>query len=389
MDEPDKEGLPTNAGLLNSLPPRAAELTDQAVAAAALANVQVREARDATMSSTPITEEQLPIPNLQISREQTPESEYDGSEYADLARASPEPEEPEDEPRGTKRSTPSLVKEHAVVKRVRRDDDDVYDPANPTGARKEVFKKRVSGKAIEKLWIPLEAKAFRSFENMCGISMKKVLERFEGVSRKDAKIAEAQRVLTQHWISGVSTKSFLARLNVTKLPPLKSLQVRMRGAKSDNFDPLSIDEVRHRKAVFETYLLAEIKQLDGLERYYNSLKNMYELDSKYLGEFKKNTSTLVNQIAQERDEQLKLLHFDTTAPQPDADINLATQVSSVPGLSTKARFDPNEDDAVKQVLEQLDNDIKQLALPTESLLNMCDQLDTVQKMLYDRTRAQR
>lgn len=327
----------------------------------------------ASASATPGAEQRAE-PSLDMSREHSPETDYEGSVYSELARATPEPDH-----EGVEKG-PTLNMGNAVKKRV-RPDDVTYDPANPAGVTRETHKKRVTGRAIEKLWVPLEHNALRSFEKLCTISMTKTLERFEGASEQAAKVAETQRVLAQLWLSDSMAKSFLARLKVTKLPPLKSLQVRMRGAKPEQFDPLSIDEVRHRKAVFETYLLAELKQLDGLELYYQSLKTMYDLDLKYLSEFKRTTSSIQAQIAKERSQHVESLHLDM--PDTYTDINLAERAAAVSEHHARARFDPNRDPDVKELLHGFQQELAPLRTSIRDLLGLCDELDAVQKALYE------
>ncbi|KAF8005473.1 hypothetical protein HF325_000930 [Metschnikowia pulcherrima] len=218
---------------------------------------------------------QAPDLSLNLSREQTPNTEDDAtSTYTDLAPGSPRP----DNETGSKRGlAPSLDIDNAVVKKARVDEIKL-DPAQAPLASIEKQKKRVTGRAIEKQWVCLESESFRSFENLCTISMNSVLERYNDSKQRDTKVAETQRIFTQHWLSTKLPKSFLARLKITKLPPLRSLVVKMRGGNEETFDPLNVDQVNLRKTVSETYLLAELKQLESLEAYKNSLENTYKLD---------------------------------------------------------------------------------------------------------------
>lgn len=325
---------------------------------------------------------QAPDLSLNLSREQTPNTEDDAtSTYTDLAPGSPSP----DNETGSKRGlAPSLDIDNAVIKKARVDEIKL-DPAQVPLASIEKQKKRVTGRAIEKQWVCLESESFRSFENLCTISMNSVLERYNDSKQRDTKVAETQRIFTQHWLSTKLPKSFLARLKITKLPPLRSLVVKMRGGYEESFDPLNVDQVNLRKTVFETYLLAELKQLESLEAYKNSLENTYNLDLEYLKDFKKTTSNLRGQISQERGHSSKELRLDLMLTKRDSsESRLKRSPLSMNLTLSDARFDPSKDSDLELLIKDIHTELCGLTKQKRELLTLSDQLDIIERQLYNR-----
>lgn len=334
------------------------------------------------VSESEVLDEQS-IPNLTLSREQTPDTDFfddeTASEYSELARATPQPEE------SNKRPVGGILDTERAVKRRYNDPEDSnhreassnsfgYDPENPAGVKQEKIRRRVAAKVIDKFWTPLDADAFQSLENLCNISLNKVLERYDGVPNPQTKVEETQRVILNNWLSTRHPKSFLARLQVTKLPPLKSLLVRMKGVRANGVDALNIDQVLRQKKVSESYLLAELEQLKSLETYYNSLKAMYELDAKYLQDFKKSTSALQAEHAKDKRTKMAELHLEPLGAAYD-DIGLLKM--SAPGK----KFDPNTDSDVLLILQEIDTKVSARNFPTKKLLDFGDQLDSIYSKL--------
>lgn len=321
-------------------------------------------------------------PSLQISREQTPDdSDLDTASNfsADDSNLS---ENDFSLKRGGSHLVPGLAKRVKIGPTATQEDSDIdtqnsaasenpnsiinTENQHPAGLQKESYLRRVSAKLIEKLWTVLSFDAFKLFEKLCTISLTKVLERFAGGPNADQKIAETQRVLWERWFSEDDPRSFLARLKMTKLPPVKSLNARARGMKDDEFDPLNIDQVLHKKAICETYLLAELAQLEDLEKYYQNLKATHEQDAKYLSEFTKTARNLGAQVAQEKVERSQELHLDEV-PEIVEDINLHT-------LRKLSLFNPNEDEETRNLLLELDAHLK-VPENMDLLLQLCDELD--------------
>lgn len=326
------------------------------------------------------------VPNLAISREQTPDTDFydDDSQsgYSDLARATPQPE---DEPR---KRTANVLDPERAVKRTRAElaeptglandnTDPEYDPENPAGVKHEKVRRRVAGKVIDKLWAPLDANLLLSFEKLCQILLGKVLERYHGMASQQTKVEEAQRVIANSWVSARNPRSFATRLQVSKMPPIKSLQVRTKRAAPENVDPLNIDLVLRHKKRSEALLLAELDQLTSLESYYRNLNAMYELDAKYLHDFSKTTSSLRAQHAEEKEAKIAQLHLETTTNFDD----IAISNKPTPQLVSSKKFDPNHDDDVRTILESLEAKLAEQNIPMKKLMDLSDQLDSMYSLL--------
>lgn len=334
--------------------------------------------------------EQQEVPDLTFSREQTPDTDYYDDDTASVYSEQRNSQTPQPEERSSKRSGNGILETDKAVKRIRSDTvllnpsgdnaetDPEYDPENPAGVRQVKVRRRVAAKVVDKLWVPLDSASLQSFENLCHISLNKVLERYHGTANQQTKVEETQRVITNNWLSSRNPKSFLARLYVSKLPPLKSLQVRMKGVKNDGHDSLNIDLVLRRKKVSEAFLLAELEQLSSLEAYYKTLSTMHELDAKYLHDFKKTTATLRAQHVEEKAVKMAQLHLDSLEAVHE-DIALTNRPT--PASAVGSKFDPNKDDDVRELLEILDTKITGENLPTQNLLELCDQLDTIYSKL--------
>lgn len=308
------------------------------------------------------------------SREHTP----DADPYAsDSSHRSFPTDTSDNEDPAPKRHHPMLAVDRAT-RRTNTPDSD-YDPLNPAGVRKERVRKRVAGKVIEKLWAPLNRESYKSFENLCDVSLNKVLERYGPSPAQRAKVLEAQKVLSHHWHSDLNARSFLARLHVTKLPPLKSLHTRIKGAPAQDIDPLSIDLVLHKKAVCETYLLAELKQLESLEQSYRALQVAFDLDSKYLSDFTKTTASLHAHIARDRQQKMEELHLDKATP-----IAKHSHSSTQPLPLLRGRFSPNDDPDIQRMLQDISQVVDDFKEPVRELLDYCDKLDLIQSKLNAR-----
>lgn len=265
-------------------------------------------------------------------------------------------------------------------------EDDEIDPTNPADVKREKHRKKVSGRVIDKLWSKLDPESAEAMERLCKVAMTKVFERFQGSPNEQEKIAETQKVLTNHWLSTLLSKSFLARLNTTKLPPVKSLHTKMKGITSQEFEPLGPDSMLHTKSLFDAYLLAEKSQLQELKAYYASVKSACEEDKKYLNDFKKTTASLETQNAKAEEERKRQLHLDDPdlkPEDPDDEINLVNPPVTLPAAQDSLRFDPDEDPEIRLLLEKLQKklDEKTPAAERAELLKVCDELDEFQAKL--------
>lgn len=286
------------------------------------------------------------------------------------------------EPESDNPKTGSLLNVGKATKR-NREESEEYDPENPIGIERERYKKRVPAKVIDRLWTRLEPDQFRSLDNLFTVAMNKTLQRYKGSTNEHYKVAEAQRVLSHHWTSDKLPKSFLARAKMTKLPPLKSLQMRMRGVKADSHDLLDIDQTNRKKALYEAYLLAEKQQLQELQTYYKSIKKAFDEDSRYLEEFKKTTAAIQAQNTKEIEEKKAQYHLDGL--KQDDELGLGSGPAPIPKEFVQALFDPDEDPDVRELLEAVQSKMEEIAPreKLEELLQICDELDEFQSKFDD------
>lgn len=132
-------------------------------------------------------------------------------------------------------------------------------------------------------------------------------------------------------------------------------------------DVLSYDSLKRKRTVLETYLLAELKQLQELENHYNQSLLAYKLDLEYLKKFKstvKNNELKYNEELERKREELNL---SVQNKNPD-DIYL---------LSTDNDFDPETDDDTKFILETIQENLFQSKLKNlnDKLEVLCNVLD--------------
>lgn len=234
----------------------------------------------------------------------------------------------------------------------------------------ETNKKKIPGKVIEKLWEPLNDEGIESVDEILLVALNKTAERYYTPKSKkfNKKVTETQRILVKSWLDETNSRSFKSRLKFTKLPvPGTSLVSSKRG---DIKGSLNFDQMSRRRTQLETYLLAEIKQLNDLKKYYNQVKLAYELDLRYFNDFKKIKTLNSSKMEKELQKRRSDLNFPLTGIETDR-INLDTSQ----GLFTK--FDPNGDKDVKEILSRLDTKLSSKLERAESLSKLNDKLEVL------------
>lgn len=232
-------------------------------------------------------------------------------------------------------------------------------------------KKRVHSRALEKKWEPLDPDTHRAFERLTTVALSRLLERYEGMPGGEAKAQEALQLVSRHWLSDKTAESFMTRLRVTKLPPAKTLKKKRKSLSAT--EPLSIDQMLHRKQVCETYIAAEMEQLRELEGVYNSHLVAYKQDHKHLALLRESVER--EEKAMEREREVKRRKYGLTAS------------GSAPDMVQPAPdFDPNADADVAQLLAdlgaQIDESVSREAM--KELFEVRRGLDDVQEALNDR-----
>ncbi|KAK6877719.1 hypothetical protein K4I79_005753 [Candida tropicalis] len=233
----------------------------------------------------------------------------------------------------------------------------------PLNLQNIISKQRISTKIIEKLWQPLDVHNSQSMDSLLNIALLKTLE-------EESDVSKASRTLTTAWINQSNPESFKARLDQTNLPPPNSMyNTKVRIKANEIKDVLSYDSVSRKKTALETYLSAELKQLQELEDHYNQMLLSHQSDLQYLQKFKQTSKRHQLKLDSDIDdihEELNLIEYDK---KPD-DIYLQS--------NSTYKFDPDQDEDTRAILEQLN---KSLNISTSDLKKLNGKLEILSSML--------
>mgnify|MGYP001103362214 FL=1 len=230
---------------------------------------------------------------------------------------------------------------------------------NPLNFQPMINKQKISTAVIEKFWQPLDSVNSQSMDNIMNVALLKTLDELH---------SKVSRSITNVWFNSANPESFKSRLSQTKLPPPSSMySSKLRIRANEVADVLSYDSLTRKRTVLETYLLAELKQLQELENHYNQSLLADKLDLEYLKKFKstvKNNELKYNEELERKREELNL---SVQNKNPD-DIYL---------LSTDNDFDPETDDDTKFILETIQENLFQSKLKNlnDKLEVLCNVLD--------------
>ncbi|KAK6198107.1 CENP-Q, a CENPA-CAD centromere complex subunit-domain-containing protein [Scheffersomyces amazonensis] len=255
------------------------------------------------------------------------------------------------------------------------DDFKIIDPM--VDLTTETTKRKIPARIIDQFWEPLNGKSLSSFEKVLNIALSRTLERYGDVKNNgkiSKRISEAQRIISKTWINSQESKSLLSRLVVTPLPLNNTMNKDMKSE-----DVLSYDELLRRKKFLETYLGALIKQLEQLEKHYNELNVSYQSDLKYLQDFKKTTSSNINQMQRELNEKRVDLDIPLGSEaiiESTKDLNLQMENKSI-----HKKFNPNEDNETKDILCSLHNHLQSISTNTQGLKTLNDKLEILYNVL--------
>lgn len=249
------------------------------------------------------------------------------------------------------------------------------------GAKRMKYKKKIPANLMERFWDPLPDESKASLERLMLIALNRTLEKYTpGKKSEDVRIRETQKMLAENWLNKNVPKSFLARLDATNLPPLTSMKGFSRVANSADqlsTEFLGLDQLSRRKKYLETYLLAELKQLLELEIHYNSLEMSYQLDVKYLAEFKKTTAKNEQKMQQEIAKKRAAFNLDSYRKQPEG-ISLAEKSDD---FLSSTSFNPNTDADTKEVNQILHKHLASLLANTQGLRALNDKIEVLYNYL--------
>lgn len=174
---------------------------------------------------------------------------------------------------------------------------------DPDSIQFETHRKRVSGKIIDKFWQPLDNETLLALNKIIEYCIIKSLGRFSD----NTKYKIAQKYLIKSWILE-DTRAFSKRIQITNLPKITGMH-NTSARNEENRHILDYDELKHRISYLETYLNAELKQLNELKNYYNQLNLNYVSDLNYYNEFQKTLETTDKKLQKERNERETLMNL--------------------------------------------------------------------------------
>ncbi|ABN64840.2 predicted protein, partial [Scheffersomyces stipitis CBS 6054] len=241
---------------------------------------------------------------------------------------------------------------------------DEFKIVDPSTLTMETSKKRVPGKLIDRLWEPLDPQTLDSIDRLLNIALTMTIERY-------GNTAETQKVIAKTWLNVSDSKSFRSRLEVTKVPAPSSMATNKSNEISDI---LSYDQLSRRKTFLETYLNAELKQLSDLQKHYQGMEVAYQSDLEYLEEFRKTTASHAKDVNKDITNIRESLGLDARNGSSD-NIKLTSKTD------TKSSFNPDEDDATKELLQSLHSHLQSISSNTEQLGSLNDKLELVYNIL--------
>lgn len=228
-------------------------------------------------------------------------------------------------------------------------------PFSPDSIHYETIKKRIPPSQMEKFWDYLDSATISSLTKIMDIGIVKSLERLSNANK--SKVAE--KYLLKSWVLD-DPRSFITRLNSTTLP--KSHSMHSTSYKNDeNLDILNYDHLNHRKKWLETYLSAEIKQLEELKKYHERLNDNFQADKNYLKDLEKTIDVNKSKMSKERSKREVFTHVR---------VNKHEKVN----VMEDSRFQFEENDEFSSTLTDLNNNLTDLQKRSQNLHKLNDTL---------------
>lgn len=241
----------------------------------------------------------------------------------------------------------------------------------PTNFTLQTVRKRVPGKLVDRFWAPLDPETFNSLERIISVCSSKAVERYRRDQKKtqfNKKMASAQEIVANSWADRDNKLSFLSRLKVTKVPLPTSHSKRNS---SEDMNVLAFDSLNRRKKFLETYLQAELKQVNQLERYHKELSTVYQQDLQYLQEFKKTTEIEIKSMTEEATELRRNMGLENSKNTPEGEY---VEKPVKP-------FNPNDDPETRQLLTEIRDKLAPLQEKCKELAEADDALEVLYNFL--------
>lgn len=225
---------------------------------------------------------------------------------------------------------------------------------------------------INKFWSPLSKDSLNQIEKIFYHTINKLIAKYSNSNKSKISktIVKTQKELENKWINNENFNSFLSKLKITKLPPEHSVF----GKKKDEIcDIFNYDQLIQQKKNYQKHFLDELEQLNQLEKYYKSLELTYQLDLKYLNEFKENLEmrTLKDNLKiKEKKKELDITNITQLKVKElqDDDEDIFLKI-----------FDPDKDEETKKILNLLNVQLSTLRNNMDAVEKLNIELDNVYK----------
>lgn len=262
------------------------------------------------------------------------------------------------------------------------DSDYVIDPQSIT---RSSIKSKVAGRLIDRLWNPLPVDSLNSIEKILSMCVNQSIQRYAPVTVKGKSkskifepskmMLEAQQILRDGWLSSGNRSSFASRLKETPLPvPVVKGTVSFGRRSRDGVDQFNFDTLQRRKKYLETYLLAELKQLNELENNYKLHESVYELDKKYLNELRRSTTKENSKKRNEISKKRSLLSIDKP-------LGISNECRVKKRRRGESKFNPDEDADTLGILESLTRHLSSIRRNTLQLKDINTELESLFNLL--------
>lgn len=254
--------------------------------------------------------------------------------------------------------------------------DDDESILQPLSVKRERRKKRVAGKYIENFWKPLNSQNHKTFSRIIDMSINRTLEKYMvNKERPSKRLLEAQACLSKEWPNTEDPKSFISRLKHTNVPPASTMQT------SSKFNPRDLDVLDHdalarRLKYLETYLLAELKQLSDLEKYYSDLEFIYKSDDVYSKDFAKTVSANVSSMHEKLYQKKNELSISDIAD-PEDNKMIIVEKHNI----RSETYDPDNDMETKNALDLVNRTLKNSYTKLSHLSKLNDELEELYNII--------
>ncbi|CAI5756397.1 unnamed protein product [Candida verbasci] len=234
-----------------------------------------------------------------------------------------------------------------------------------------IIEQEISKSVIDKYWTQLNPDATRTLENIIEMGIITTI-------KQEHLTKSSNKFLNNLWLNSQNSKSFKSKLSVTKLPHPRSQFTKNADNRTNEIkDPLNYDEIIYKRKILQSYLDAEQKQVVDLEYNLNELDQIYWQDLRYLKNYQDVTGKFEREINTEIRNKLKQLEFDEEEVEQQKDDKLKLNLIK----SETTKFDPDKDQDIKEILNQLSYKLSDISSNVESLVELNNKLEILNNLL--------